>query len=137
MCIHTPYFHTIYLGSPYNTPHKLLGSLLRVPPKALRFGKQRFWDDGRRIALVLFCRSNELLGLAQHFLLQSVVNQAYPPKSPICMSCVLMYAYIYIYVCYMRKCICVYICVYVCIYIYVFIYFCICMCVYVYICVYA
>ena len=34
--IHSPYILSIYLASAYKTPHKLQGSLLRVPPKAPR-----------------------------------------------------------------------------------------------------
>ena len=34
--IYSPYIPPVYLGSPYNTAHKLQGSPSRVPPKAPR-----------------------------------------------------------------------------------------------------
>ena len=34
--VYTPFRPLRYSGSPYNTPHKLQGSLLKVPPKAPR-----------------------------------------------------------------------------------------------------
>ena len=36
MPIYSPYTPPIYLGSPHNTPHKLQGSLVRLPPRAPR-----------------------------------------------------------------------------------------------------